>query len=75
MTKANWLRSEIEKLEDELDRIKKYQIMVGEHKYYCECKAGNDYLDKFLQVLRDDSKQLTSIITRYKEELKDLTGE
>lgn len=51
-------------LEEEVrELLGKYQIMVGEHKYQCECKAGNDYLDKFLQVLREDKKRLQEELT------------
>ena len=49
MTKADWLRSEIEKLEEEIEHWKRYS-------------AGN-YAEGAIEAL-------TSIITRYKEELK-----
>ena len=51
---ADWLRSEIEKLEKEIEHWKKHS-------------AGN-YAQGAIEAL-------TSIITRYKEELKELIGE
>ena len=56
-TKADWLRSEIEKLEG-----MKEDIYAVEDESLIMMQVGHN-------------TALTSIITRYKEELKELTGE
>lgn len=61
MTKADWLRSEIEKLERRLEEIKESHIGIGG--LYTA------------QVEMEVRLELTSIITRYKEELLELENQ
>lgn len=62
-SKADWLRSEIEKLEIRVEETKKYWNEKAPHN--CGLCWEEDYCNH--EIARN---VLTSIITRYKEELK-----
>jgi len=87
MTKADWLRSKIE----ELERMKLRDCTKGGYGHshnpwgcgeklceYCKhmedglCESNHSYSSVEVMVY---NQALTTIITRYKEELKELTGE
>ena len=89
-TKADWLRSEIEKLEvekEELEKLEKEhheQFLADERRYKFNPSTSNLEVMKlhegstsaYTGGLRwGKIEAITSIITRYKEELKVLTGE
>ena len=68
VTKADWLRSEIEKLGSE----------IAIHTQLASEWTGIDIKNNILHRINPHEEQVnafTSIITRYKEELKVLTGE
>lgn len=65
-TKADWLRSEIEKLEDE----KFVWLTPEEMKQHDGCRYKRNGLYVGQVAGNNFNQALTSIITRYKEELK-----
>lgn len=70
--RADWLRSEIEKLEG----MKKVEF-VGDLFEQIGMPAAQNSVEDFLQIdkARSYNQALTSIITRYKEELLELEKE